>query len=256
VWLGLAALTRETALPAVLLAAAWLAWPDGRRSRWKAGGALLLAALFVVGPWTVRNWKVFGAFVPISTYGALNLWVGNAEGDREDVFRQSDSVDGAIPQYRLARAKAKQAIRERQPWWIFEKTASEVPRLFAASSEAVVFLEHGAYGAAGLGARRTAWVLVAIPWASLVLIGLPALVLTGASRPRALLVAFFIYYVAVHIAAFGHHRFHIPLIPVLTLFTGGLLLERRHLTVGQLAAAAVLAVVAAAALAPSILGKL
>jgi hypothetical protein len=125
--LGFAALTRETALPVAALAAAWLAWPRSGRSGWRPGAVLLLATLLVVTPWTLRNWRVFGAFVPISTYGALNLWLGNTEADRDEVYRLSDSVEGPIAQYRLAREEARKAIARRQPAWILEKTVSELP---------------------------------------------------------------------------------------------------------------------------------
>jgi len=65
-------LTRETPLYFVPFAAFWLAW---RRPRGSIKAASLLAAsLLVVVPWTVRNYVAFGAFVPVSTAGALNLW--------------------------------------------------------------------------------------------------------------------------------------------------------------------------------------
>jgi len=41
------------------------------------GVVIAALALAVVAPWTYRNWRVFGAFVPISTNGGVNLWIGN-----------------------------------------------------------------------------------------------------------------------------------------------------------------------------------
>jgi 4-amino-4-deoxy-L-arabinose transferase-like glycosyltransferase len=76
VLLGWATLIRNqgAALP-VLLIAAWLFQrkPAPRKS------ALLLTAAFVVtlAPWTVRNALAFHAFVPVSTNGGINLFIGN-----------------------------------------------------------------------------------------------------------------------------------------------------------------------------------
>jgi 4-amino-4-deoxy-L-arabinose transferase-like glycosyltransferase len=41
------------------------------------GVVVAAVALAVVAPWTYRNWRVFGGFVPISTNGGVNLWIGN-----------------------------------------------------------------------------------------------------------------------------------------------------------------------------------
>ena len=246
--LGLAALTRETALPVALLAAAWLAPREGGRR----AAALLLGAALTVAPWTLRNWIVFRAFVPISTYGALNLWLGNSDLDRDEVYRLSDSVEGPVAQYRLARAQATAAIARRQPEWIFEKTASELPALFAPSSEALVFLESEAYGPVGAVARTIAAAAVVLPWLALAFTGVAALALFEPTRPRALLLAFFVYHVVVHVVAFGHHRFHLPLLPVLALFSAALL--REPWVRERVWAAAVLVLAVAAVVLPGIVG--
>ena len=84
---GLSILARETALYFLPLAALWLWWrrPQGALR----AAALLVAALLVVAPWTLRNYIVYGAFVPVSTAGALNLWQGNTRLSRQEVYDQS-----------------------------------------------------------------------------------------------------------------------------------------------------------------------
>jgi 4-amino-4-deoxy-L-arabinose transferase-like glycosyltransferase len=75
--LGWATLTRNqgAALP-LLLAAAWLLQRDRPH---RAKHALLLAAAFIatLAPWTIRNALAFGAFVPVSNNGGINLFIGN-----------------------------------------------------------------------------------------------------------------------------------------------------------------------------------
>ena len=63
-------------LPIVL----WLSSiPDWRKLR--GGLPVMLLSLIVVAatiaPWTIRNAKVFGHFVPMSTSDGVNLWMGN-----------------------------------------------------------------------------------------------------------------------------------------------------------------------------------
>ena len=142
---GLAILTRETVLYFVPLAALWLAWrrPGGL----KRAGLFVCAALVVVVPWTVRNWYVFDAFVPVSTAGALNLWQGNTRLSREQVYEEYWAVRGRIAKYEHARSRAIEAILERQPLWIFEKLRSELPEFWEAHGQPIVHIERGAYGA-------------------------------------------------------------------------------------------------------------
>ncbi len=54
---------------------------------------LSLAAVLVVIPITIRNYVVFGAFVPVSTNGGLTLWQGVADaGGRELGARRHDTL--------------------------------------------------------------------------------------------------------------------------------------------------------------------
>lgn len=49
----------------------------GSFRRWlSVCGSAALAALMVMLPWWIRNWVVFGDFIPFTTSGGLALWVG------------------------------------------------------------------------------------------------------------------------------------------------------------------------------------
>ena len=220
---GLAALTRETALPVAPLAALWLAWPGRTAAARARGTAFLLAAVLTVVPWTARNWVVFHAFVPVSTFGPLNLWQGNAGLDRDEIYRQSDSVEGPIAQYRLAWARAREVIRARQPAWIFEKLRAELPAFFEPWSEVLSFMEDGVYGPVSGTRRRAIKALLLPPYVVVVVLGFPALALFTWTRPRALLGLFLAYYVAIHVVAYGAHRFHLPVLPLLLIWSIALL---------------------------------
>jgi len=86
-WLGyslvgtLAALTEPVLLPVMalsgLLVLGWRRLPPAVRVRNAA--VLLLAALIVIGPWTVRNRRVHGQWIPIKSTFWVNVWKGNNE---------------------------------------------------------------------------------------------------------------------------------------------------------------------------------
>ena len=99
---GLAILTRETVLYFLPLAALWLAWrrPRRRAARGRSSSPRRCSSSL---PWTLRNWLVFDAFVPVSTAGALNLWQGNTRLSRQEVYEEYWAVRGRIPKYEHAR---------------------------------------------------------------------------------------------------------------------------------------------------------
>ena len=64
-----------------------------RRRGWLHAVALSLAAVAVVIPITIRNYVVFGAFVPVSINGGLTLWQGVADaGGREVGAKRHDTL--------------------------------------------------------------------------------------------------------------------------------------------------------------------
>jgi tetratricopeptide (TPR) repeat protein len=92
--LGAYALVRPNVLLFALVAAAWMIWVGSRERRgWRAAGAsgvLLVALALTLLPATVRNYRVSGTFVLISSNGGVNLYVGNNP--------TADGVAPAIPE--------------------------------------------------------------------------------------------------------------------------------------------------------------
>jgi 4-amino-4-deoxy-L-arabinose transferase-like glycosyltransferase len=252
---GLAILARETVLYFLPVAAGWLAWR--RQGGLVRGAAFLLMALLAVAPWTLRNWIVYRAFVPVSTAGALNLWQGNATVSRQEVYDQYWAVHGRIEKYRFARAKGLEAIRERQPGWLFEKLRQEMPHFWEADSQALVHVVRGAYGPYPMAVAAAAAVVVLLPFLAC-LVGLVAgLAALPVARGPVLLVTFLAYYNLIHVAAHGYARYRLPAMPVLFLLSGFAWAAWRERTYPVLkrprrALGMVAAVVLAASIAPSL----
>jgi 4-amino-4-deoxy-L-arabinose transferase-like glycosyltransferase len=77
--IGLTALTRAVFvafLPFVLLWVA-VAWGIRARETWRVVGITVAATVMVVLPWSVRNYIVLRAIVPIQSNGGLVFWAGN-----------------------------------------------------------------------------------------------------------------------------------------------------------------------------------
>jgi 4-amino-4-deoxy-L-arabinose transferase-like glycosyltransferase len=215
---GLAILTRETVLYFLPFAALWLAW---RRAGGARRAAMLLAAsALVVLPWTVRNWIVFDAFVPVSTSGALNLWQGNTRLSRQQVYEEYWAVHGRIPKYEHARRRAIEAILERQPLWILEKLRDEMPAFWAAHGQPIVHLERGAYGPVARPLALVAVAVVLLPYLAVLVLFVAGIAALPRGRGPVLLLAFLAFYVLLHVAAHGYPRYRLPAMPALFLVAG------------------------------------
>ena len=253
VLLGLTALTRETVLYFVPLAALWLAWRSPRSGgRWRCA-AFLAAVLLTVGPWTWRNWRVFQTFIPVSTSSGLNLWQGNVGLTREEVYEEYGSIEGRIDQYKYARRKAVEAILVRQPWWIFEKAVTELPH-FWGDSQTLIHLRRRAYGDRSPLFTWTIAAVVVLPYVAALGFFAVGLARTPIDRRSLLLAGFLAYYVLLHIVAYGFPRYRLPILPVVFLFAAAGAVAWRDGTLlpglARRVAALVLAAVLAASLVP------
>ena len=98
--IGLAALTRQTALALAPFIAVWI-FQDGKREwRHRLVGPLILLAgtVMILAPWTLRNYNVLGKFIPLTSLGGLSLWIANnpnAEGTPRDhsIYLQVPELD-------------------------------------------------------------------------------------------------------------------------------------------------------------------
>jgi hypothetical protein len=197
------------------LAALWLAWrrPGGARR-----AALLVAtALLVVLPWTLRNWVVFDALVPVSTAGALNLWQGNARLTRQEVYEEYWAVHGRIAKYEHARRRGVEAVLERQPFWILEKLRDEMPEYWAVHGQPVVHVERGAYGPVNRPIAYAAIAVVLLPYLALLVLFVAGIAWLPRARVPVLLLSFLAFYVLLHVASHGYPRYRLPSMPVVYL---------------------------------------
>ena len=265
---GLATLTRELALYLVPLVLLWMVrpWAVGAtsvgtrivlsRNRLVGAGALLLATVLTIAPWTLRNAIVFRAFVPVSTMGGLNLWQGNTTLTHLQIYDVLAGIDGAVAQDRYCRRLAWETIAARQPAWVFEKLAEQMPEFWKAGSEVLDHL----VGRDACGPLAPARLVVIELVLVLPYLAVLALALVGVARlrftpPAVLLLVLAAAYNAAHVAAYATTRFRLPVLPVLFMLAGALIVGRGDDSLAplrgrRLALLALLALVAIAVLAP------
>jgi len=76
-FLALAILTRPVGFVLLFLILLFILFKQRRWMSIKNAGVLLVTVIIFISPWIVRNYLVFKRFVPVTTQGAVVVWVGN-----------------------------------------------------------------------------------------------------------------------------------------------------------------------------------
>ena len=222
---GLATLTRELTLYLAPLALLWILRGEARRGTRRASPGVRRACAFALGlvltilPWTIRNAIVFHAFIPVSTMGGSNLWQGNVPLTHLEVHAALGKIEDPVERDRQARKLAWEAIRARQPGWIFEKLREQMPEFWKAGSEVLDHvISRGACRPLRPGEQMALEVAVVGPYLAVL-----ALALVGLARARpgpapVFLLVLLAAWNAAHVVAYATTRFRLPVLPVLFLF--------------------------------------
>jgi 4-amino-4-deoxy-L-arabinose transferase-like glycosyltransferase len=239
---GAGALTRELSLGVAAACAAWgltLAPPGRRRAAAQRGALLVGLALLVVAPWTLRNARVLGRFVPVSTIGWFALAEGNSlsrpdwlrPGGLEErrfhagYFTRRD--EGARLDF--ARAHALERVRAEQPGWLARKALRNLALLLSPDEVLRTKLRRGAYGDAPPLAVRALLAAAAPAWIALFCAAALGVAASARGGARRLGLLVFGVVAAVHVAANATARFRVPWLPLLAVYAAPALLAGREL---------------------------
>jgi 4-amino-4-deoxy-L-arabinose transferase-like glycosyltransferase len=239
---GIGALTREVASVVGALAALWwlatAAQPERPRALLK-GVVLCTVAAACVVPWTVRNYRVFGRLVPVSTEG----WFVAAEsnvleapdwmmtwGPKRAAFKSAYmAMPGELERMDFARRYALDTIAAEQPGWIFKKLLRNCTQLFTPDSSLLYKISLGTYGPLSSGAT---YALMAVSVATYSLIFLAGTLGIAAARGdgRLLLPCLVIGgSVIVHVLTVATVRYRLPWMPLFIIYASSAIVRRRVL---------------------------
>ena len=190
--------------------------------------------------------------------GGLNLWQGNTTLTHLQIYEVLAGMDGPVAQDRYCRRLAWETIAARQPTWIFEKAAEQMPEFWKAGSEVLDHLVgRGACGPLAAARLVPIELVLVLPYLALVGLLLVGLVRVRFTAPAVLLLVLAAAYNAAHVVAYATTRFRLPVLPVLFVVAAAVITGRSDATLHplggrRLALLAGLALVAAATLAPGL----
>jgi 4-amino-4-deoxy-L-arabinose transferase-like glycosyltransferase len=240
VLLGVAALTREVGLLVPFGLAPALLWlvPRPWSRRVVAVVVMLLGFACVVGPWSSYASSKHDGHVWITTTTWFNAYIGNAP-DR-DIAEDNYKHLGRTPGERehAARVLARRYVRERMPWWPFEKVAEVVPAMLTPNSFGVNRLIDRSMGREAVftwspldspAFRYGLAVVTMLATIAVLVLGSAGLVLGRWPRMQILFALFVAVHWAGPLLAFGLSRFRLAFLPVLVVAAVALVLDRQVL---------------------------
>ena len=244
---GLGALTRSVLWPLPLVLAPVVALLANRSWAERAGigVAVVLGYLIVVAPWAIRNTRLQQTFVVVDTMGGLNLRMGNFEYTLEDRMWDGVSLKGEQSwSYQMivehpeahdwtegqrekwARERASEYMKA-HPVTTIRRSVLKFADFWGLEREYIAALSAGKYDpprwfkAVSTVAVLAVYVSVAclccaglfgVPWNDW-RVHVPGLLLA-------------LWICGIHSVVFGHSRYHLPLIPIVTAYAAAALVRK------------------------------
>jgi 4-amino-4-deoxy-L-arabinose transferase-like glycosyltransferase len=209
-------------LPIVL----WLtSLPDWRKLRGQLPVVLIamIVAGVVIAPWSVRNTKVFGHFVMLSTSEGVNLWMGNnPDANGYFMFLPSDAPKlGEYEQNKVFGGKAKEYIIAK-PGAFLQRFVKKAFLLHAGETTSVTWNTDSIESRFGKSAVFPLKLLTQGFWTATLLFALGGIVILIRRRgvTQALtepIVLIWIYFTVVYSVYFAADRYHFPSHPLISV---------------------------------------
>jgi 4-amino-4-deoxy-L-arabinose transferase-like glycosyltransferase len=248
---GLLALTRSTIiyfLPIVfvwLIFIHWSKWVQTMRSV----AIILMATVFVVTPWAIRNYFVHGGFVLIESNGPTNLWRGNAPTTfqyrpdspawsykppfqslpmnpvrTQPVFLLIEEVKKVLNvpyptdlQIMSCSKKLAWNYIRNNPVLFLKRVPYKIIDMWNPTSFMIRHLRRGWYGAVAPQTEFILTWLAVVSYIAVMCLGAIGLSLGWRHGQTWLIVSMLVFYTAISAVAFGLTRFRIPLMPFIII---------------------------------------
>jgi 4-amino-4-deoxy-L-arabinose transferase-like glycosyltransferase len=214
---------------ALLLPAVFVLWTLRRGNRGKTIGraALAAAVMFVlILPWTIRNDRVFGSPVLVSTNGGANLWMGN-NPESMGYYMETPPMPADMNEAQFDKHLgdiAKRYIRE-HPGLFVKRCFRRIEDLFDRETIGVGWNSDGLKDSPLRHLQRVLKIVSTGYWLVMLLggiVGAGMLISRGPFLPAILHPAnlMWAYFTAVHVVTVSNDRYHFPSIPFIAALAG------------------------------------
>ena len=208
--LGFGALVKPICLlmPPLLLVSWWVLAQRGRAVAYTMVATLFLAA--VVAPWTWRNYRVLGEFVPISTNGGVVLYAAN-NPESQGMWMPVQPLPGETDEVARDRMRTRAALRwtwENPAKW-FELAIAKCTYVWGTSSTIMSLIS---YDRMPVVQEKGCKALINVFWVSMLLFVARGILSTPLWQRRAfVLPALILFYVwGLHLFFEANSRHHVP----------------------------------------------
>jgi 4-amino-4-deoxy-L-arabinose transferase-like glycosyltransferase len=250
VGLGLAALTRSVLwmFPPVFAVFLLFAFRGNWGRRLVAAAAFVAAFALTVAPWAVRNTRLQKTFIAIDVMGGRNLMMGNYQ--HTPLYRSWATIDlvpwedswfvevaASYPPEELEtpgkidKAAMRQGLKfmRAHPALTAQRAVVKFFDFWGLERELVAGGQQGYFGAVPGAVLLALTLAICGAYVLVLFAGLfgAALAPPGDRRLHLFLLLLMAFVCGLHALAFGHSRYHLPLIPLVTLYAASALTQRR-----------------------------
>jgi 4-amino-4-deoxy-L-arabinose transferase-like glycosyltransferase len=220
IFVGLTALCRELGIFLALLAGVWLLWALDKdlRSRFKAITIFLIFCLLPVIPWTVRNYRIYHQFLPISASSGHYLYSGNNELTIAYIggYDTPPIVSKEIASDELFTPRADEILKRKAINFMLtypKKTLS-----FAKDKFINMWQPHYS------DASRLSKIVMVFSYFPILILGLAGII-TSLKKTKAsfLVLEIIFFYALLHMFTLSGIRYRYPLIPLFIIYTAFIL---------------------------------
>jgi 4-amino-4-deoxy-L-arabinose transferase-like glycosyltransferase len=271
--MGLAALTRSIMLLFTPIFALFvlLSWRGSWRRRILAAALPIAMFAAVIAPWAVRNTRLQQTLTFIDVMGGRNAMMGNYEftplerswatitdvtGERSwhnVLVRENGSEYVRASQGQRDKIALRHAIRfvTTHPWLTIERSFVKFFNFWQLDRLLVAASQEGYFGDISVAAKLALAAVICGSYAALLFAAIFGIccVSPGDRRIHWFLIASILFPCAVHTLIFAHSRYHLPIVPLLTLYAAAAIVNwprvyQRRNSASFLIAAALCVVVA------------
>ena len=244
--LGLAALTRSVLwlFPVVLCPLVFISVPGMPRMRLQIVLCLFFGYALVMTPWAVRNTRLQRVFTAVDTLGGIALWYGNGEDTLPNRTWDWSGRNLGAELHREYRDVSDWTEGQKEKWAMKQALTYMLSHPLKTLHLAVIkFADFWGLERVIISywqlryARPPSWVVmtgtlaITISYIAIMLLASLRLFSTppGAHQFHMFIFLLTAFIVGMHMITFGHSRYHLPLIPFLSIYAAAAVSERSWL---------------------------